>query len=152
MVKFPFAHAPRFTTFCRGKEEFILKAYELVLIFDPNLGEEKISEMLGKVEEKLKGFGGEIEKTDKLGIKRLASTFKKARKLTQGYYVIIFFNGEPTLPGQISANLKVTENIVRYSVLQAVPKKAPEIVEKPAEAETEAVNVGEIKEAGSGQS
>ncbi|MEA3493327.1 MAG: 30S ribosomal protein S6 [Candidatus Margulisiibacteriota bacterium] len=129
-----------------------MKAYELVLIFNPNLGEEKISEILGKIESKIKGFGGEVEKADKMGIKRLASTFKKAKKLTQGYYVVVFFSGEATLPGQISAYLKVTENIVRYSVLQAVPKEDPEIAGKPVEAEAEAVNVGEIREASSGQS
>lgn len=125
-----------------------MKAYELVLIFNPNLGEEKISEMIGKIEGKIKGFGGEVEKTDKMGIRRLASNFKKAKNLTQGYYAIIFFNGETTLPGQISAHLKVTENIVRYSVLLAVPKEEPKIAGKPAEAGAEAVNVGEIKEAG----
>jgi small subunit ribosomal protein S6 len=135
-----------------------LSSYELMMTFNPNLGEEKIFELVSKVEEKIKSFGGEIEKTDKWGVKKLASRFRNAKKLTQGYYVMVYFSGETTVPVQTQAFLKVTENIVRATILKAVPKQEVEVAEKPAESKeeeaVEAVNVGEIKEVkeSSGQS
>ena len=133
-----------------------MSPYELVLTLDPSLGEEKIEEIIGKTEEKIKSFGGEFEKVDKWGVRKLAATFKKAKKLTQGYFAVLFFSGEKTLPGSLQHFLKVNENIVRYSIVKAVPKpKEAEIAGTPVEKkEIEAVAVGEIKVAreGHGQS
>jgi small subunit ribosomal protein S6 len=121
-----------------------------MLSFDPNLGEEKIGELVSKIEDKAKSFGGEVERVERWGVKRLASTFKKARKLTQAYFVMVFIKGEKSLPGKLQSYLKVSENIVRYSILKGVPKPQVEISGKPVEAkgEIEAVDVGEIKEVG----
>jgi len=124
-----------------------LFSYELVVSFDPNLGEEKIGEMISKIEAKIKGFGGEIEKVDKWGVRKLASMIKKAKKLTQAYFVLIFFKGEKTVPGKVQNYLKVTEDIIRYSIFKGVPKQEAKIAGKPTEKEeVEAVDVGEIKE------
>jgi small subunit ribosomal protein S6 len=124
-----------------------LFSYELVVSFDHNLGEEKIGEMVSKIEAKIKGFGGEVEKVDRWGVRKLASMIKKARKLTQAYFVVVFFKGEKTIPGKVQSYLKVTEDIIRYSIFKGVPKQEAEIAGKPAEkGEVEAVNVGEIKE------
>lgn len=117
-----------------------MNSYEIILLFDSNLGEEKIGGIVSKIEGKIGSLGGELEKTDKWGVRNLPLRLQKARKLTQAYYVALFFKGESALPGKIQAYLKVTENIIRYSVMRAVPKAEPEIAAAP-----EAVNVGEIK-------
>lgn len=96
-----------------------MNPYELMLIFDPGLGEERIDQILLKVEDKIKNFGGEMLKTDKWGIKTLANAFKKARKLTQAYYAVVYFNGPSSLPASLQAYLKVTENVIRYSVYRS---------------------------------
>jgi small subunit ribosomal protein S6 len=125
-----------------------LRPYELFLLIDPNLGDEKIAEMIVKVEDKIKGWGGEIIKTDKWGLKKLASLVKKAKKLTQAYYTIIYFQSESTLPEKLRGYLKVTEHLVRYSVInsEATPQPAATAV-----AAAEAVFVGEIQGEGLGQ-
>ncbi|MFC1540557.1 30S ribosomal protein S6 [Candidatus Margulisiibacteriota bacterium] len=127
-----------------------MNSYELMMIFDPNLGEEKIAAMLSKVEAKIKSLKGEVEKTDKWGTRPLSSVMSRARKLKQGYYVVIYFKSETSAPGPLQAYLKVTENIVRYSVLKSVGMPPQEIKGSPTEGkdEIEAVNVGEIKGAG----
>ncbi len=127
-----------------------MNSYELMLLFDPNLGEEKIGGIVSKIEGKVKSLGGELEKTDKWGIRKLPSRIKKAKKLTQAYYVVIYFKGKTSLPGDLQSYLKVTENIIRYSILHGVAKPEAEIAGKPLEAkeEVEAVHIGEIKEAG----
>ena len=124
-------------------------SYELVVSFDPNLGEEKIGEMVSKIETKIKGFGGEVEKVDRWGIRKLASIIKKAKKLTQAYFVVVFFKGEKVLPGKVQSYLKVTEDIIRYSIFKGVPKQKVEIAGTPADkGAVEAVNGGEIKNLG----
>ena len=47
--------------------------------------------------------------------------------------------------------MKVTENVVRYSVLKASPKTEKNLEERPA-TEIEAVDIGEIKGEAGGQS
>lgn len=97
-----------------------MNPYELILIMDPRLGEEKIGQQIAKVEEKIRSLGGEVEKTEKWGTKALASMMKKVRNLTQGYYVLINFKGKGALPAELKENLKVNEHIVRYFLSKAV--------------------------------
>ncbi|MFH1826490.1 MAG: 30S ribosomal protein S6 [bacterium] len=126
-----------------------MQVYELMIMFDPNLGDEVIAGIISKIENKMKGFGAEITKTDKWGIKRLASIVKKDRKITQAYYVVIYFTSETSIPAQVQSYLKVTENIIRYSIAKEVAQPPPprEVPGAPiaSEAKVEAVNVGEIK-------
>jgi len=123
--------------------------YELIIIMDPAHGEEKIGLVVGKVEEKIKELGGQIDKTEKWGTRRLQSILMKAKRLTQGYYVLVRFQSPPALPNQLIGYLKVNENIIRYLISQAVEPDAvrPERAERKDISGTpiEAVAVGEIK-------
>jgi small subunit ribosomal protein S6 len=109
-----------------------------MLIFDPNLGEEKIKTLITKIEDKIKSLGGEITKTDNWGSKRLANTFQKARKMVFGVYVVVFFKALSGLPVQLTGYLKVTEDLARYSVYRAEELPAEPAEEKPAEKKEEA--------------
>jgi small subunit ribosomal protein S6 len=125
--------------------------YELILIMDPAHGEDKLGAVVTKVEDKIKELGGQIDKTEKWGTKRLQSIMMKAKRLTQGYYVLVRFSAPPATPNQLIAYLKVNEHIIRYLVSQAVKPDAPrpertgpgrrDIAGTPIDA----VAVGEIK-------
>lgn len=125
-----------------------MNSYELILIFDPNQGEERIEEDVSKIEDRIKNLGGELEKTDKWGVRKLAGRFKRAKKLTQAYYVVIYFRAESSLPGSLQSYLKVTENIIRYFICRAAEARMPvaEIEAAPA------VEVGEIEGRALGES
>ena len=123
-----------------------MSQYELTLLFDPNLGEEKITAVATKIEDKIKSLGAEIEKIDKWGVRRLASIIQKGRRIGQAYYIIVYFKGETSVAPALQGYLKVTENVLRYMISKAVPK-APEPPKKEVvkpEAEVSAVSVGEI--------
>mgnify|MGYP001575375826 CR=1 FL=1 len=62
-----------------------MNRYEMMLLIDPNLGDEKIGELITKIEDKIKSWGGEIEKTEKWGIRRLASKALNAKRLTRAF-------------------------------------------------------------------
>jgi small subunit ribosomal protein S6 len=113
---------------------------------DPGMGEEKVSQLTTKIEDKIKALGGEIEKTEKWGIKRLASMIKKAKSLTQGVYTMIRFNSPAAVPAEIKAYLKVNESVIRSFLSRAVilPEPRPDRREI-AGAPLAAVAVGEIK-------
>jgi small subunit ribosomal protein S6 len=135
------------------KEGFALNSYELVLIIDPNVGEEKGNAVVTKIEEKIKSLGGQVDKTDKWGIRRLASMIKSAKRLKQAYYVLVRFQAEPTVPAQLRSMMKVMEEVIRSNIARAVEVPVAEIEGAPIATAVEAVNVGEIKgEASVGQS
>ena len=96
-----------------------MNSYELLLIFDPRLGEEKIGQVVGKIEDKIKSLGGEPKKTEKWGVKRLPNLFKKAKTMPQVYYVMLFFEAPSKVPAGLQAYLKVNEDVFRYAVYRA---------------------------------
>ena len=124
--------------------------YELILIFDPSQGEDKIGAFVARVEEKIKSLGGEIEKTEKWGTRRLASMIKKAKTLTQAYYVLLRFKAPSQVPAEMRAFLKVAENVTRYFLSKAVIAIAPTRrvmpgQQAPAAPQPEVLDIGEIK-------
>jgi len=120
-----------------------VNSYELVMLFDPAQGEEKMGQLVSKIEGKIKDLGGSLSKTDKWGIRSLPVRLQRHQKLKQAYYVVIYFEAESSLPAKVQNTLKVTENIVRYSIMRAGPKPAVEAEAAPEG--VEAVEVGEIK-------
>lgn len=123
-----------------------MSPYELILLFDPNLGEEKISQVLGKIEDKVKSQGGEVDKVEKWGARRVASLVRKVKNMTQAYYVLVRFHGETNLPAELSSFLKVTEAVVRYFISRAVVMAPPQIQRREmGSAPANAIPVGEIE-------
>jgi len=123
------------------------------MIMDPILGEEKIGLIIDKISDKINSVKGEIDSIEKWGVRRLNSIFKKAKRQTNGYYVLIRLKGPANLPAEVKALLKVTENVTRYFLTNAfvqteAPVEKKEIVGTPLEP----VNVGEIKGEAVGES
>lgn len=121
-----------------------MNPYELILLFDPVLGEDKIGTVITKIEDKIKAAGGQIDRTEKWGVRRLASMMKKAKKLTQAYYTLIRFNSPSSAPAELRAYLRVNENVVRSYISRAVELPLP-VEEKIEGKAIEAVEIGEIK-------
>jgi len=123
-----------------------LKSYELMVLINPIVGEAAIEGLIKKIEDKIIALGGEVKKTDKWGIKKLQSDFKNVKNLKNAFYVLFYFDALPSVPLPLKAYLKVTEHLVRFSVMLAVPKDEREVEVKPLE-------IPEIKvEADGGQS
>ena len=57
--------------------------------------------------------GGEIEKTDVWGKRRLAYAIDYK---WEGFYVLVIFNASPELPRELERNLRNDERIMRYMV------------------------------------
>lgn len=118
-----------------------MKKYEIVCVFNPTTAVDKIDDILSKMEKKIKDGGGTLEKTDKIGTRQLNYAFKKFNKTREGYYTITYFSSEGDLITKLNSMLRITEEIMRYSIilsrseqLEKVEVELPgaEIEEKPA--------------------
>jgi small subunit ribosomal protein S6 len=110
-----------------------LKPYEAIIIFNPATSEDKIDASVAKFEKKIKDGGGTEIVTAKWGTRKLASPMKKGKKATDGFYILINFNGEGKTPNELKSLLNVSEEIIRYSVVCARPAEEAEPKEEKVE-------------------
>lgn len=95
-----------------------MRKYETIFILRPSLEEEKRNEII----EKFKGIiaaDGEIEKVEEWGNKRLAYEIEKLR---DGYYVHVNFKANPTLPKELERNFKISDDVIRFIVINLEDK------------------------------
>ncbi|MCD4713069.1 MAG: 30S ribosomal protein S6 [Clostridiales bacterium] len=95
-----------------------MRKYETIFILRPSLEEEKRNEII----EKFKGIiaaDGEIEKVEEWGNKRLAYEIEKLR---EGYYVHVNFKANPTLPKELERNFKISDDVIRFIVINLEDK------------------------------
>ena len=103
--------------------------YELVVITKPEIAEDKEKAVLGKVDEVIKKFEGEIVEFESWGKKRLAYVIKKEVK---GCYSYWFCKALPAAISEIERTLKLNDDVLRFLTIKLTPKD----VEKMKEAKT----------------
>ena len=82
--------------------------YEVMFIIDAALEEEKKNATVETVQSII-AADGEVEKVDVWGMKKLAYPIEKKE---EGYYVVVDFKGNPTLPKELDRRLKSSEKTV----------------------------------------
>lgn len=87
--------------------------YEVVYILDPAMGEEAIASMVEKFKA-LVETQGTVTEVDEWGKRRLAYPIND---LTEGYYVLMTFAAEPSLPAELDRVLKITEGVMRSMII-----------------------------------
>jgi small subunit ribosomal protein S6 len=92
-----------------------MRNYETLFIIDPNLDVEGIKNLVEKFKGLIETNGGEITNLDEWGKRRLAY---KVENLTEGYYVLINFEGEPAVAQDLERVFKITDGIVRYLIIR----------------------------------
>jgi len=112
--------------------ENISNSYETLFVVDPDLTEEATSAMVEKFT-KLIADNGEIESVDEWGKRKLAYPINDK---PEGYYVLVNFKSEPSLPSELERIFGITEGIMRSIVIRHEEKKPR--AKKAAPAKTEA--------------
>ena len=108
------------------------KKYELVCIFDPQLGDAAFEPLVEKYEAQLKAVGAEIVNIDRWGLRKMAYTSAGLKQRQQGFYVLYQFTAESDSMGDgLLHELKMDEGVLRH-LLDTVPTG-----DRPAERSSE---------------
>ena len=90
-----------------------MNKYEAMYVITPELEDEAVKGIIEKYTGIITANGGEIEKVDEWGKRRLAYTIDYK---TEGYYVLVTFSSPAEAPAELERNLKNDERIMRYKV------------------------------------
>ncbi len=92
-----------------------MRQYELVYVMNPDAGEEAVNGLHARVEEIVTSRGGQIDKTDNWGRRRLAYEIDRHK---EGTYVLELFSGPAELVAELDRRLKVADDILRYLIVR----------------------------------
>ena len=87
--------------------------YEVMFVIDPAIEDDKKEATI----EAVKGIiaaEGEVGNADVWGMKKLAYPIQKK---SEGYYVVIEFKAQPTLPKELDRRLKISDNVNRHMIV-----------------------------------
>lgn len=87
--------------------------YEVMFILDPALEDDK-KEAAVEVVKEIIAAEGEVKNVDIWGMKKLAYPIQKKM---EGYYVVIEFAAQPTLPKELDRRLKISDDVMRHLIV-----------------------------------
>jgi small subunit ribosomal protein S6 len=90
-----------------------LRTYEALFIVNPELEDDAIQAVVNAVEQLITGNGGAIVRSEIWGRRRLAY---KVKKFTEGCYVLLRFQAEPTFNARLETYFRLQDPIIRYLV------------------------------------
>lgn len=95
-----------------------MRNYEIAFIVHPDLEEAAFNEVLDKVKGWIAEAGGTVTNVDLWGKKKLAY---EIRKQSEGQYVFVQAEMEPSTLSELERNLRLQESIMRFMVSVALP-------------------------------
>lgn len=92
-----------------------MRHYEVMVILDPTLDERTVAPSLETFLNVIRTSGGNVEKVDIWGKRRLAFEIKKH---AEGIYAILDVNAEPDAVKELDRQLSLQESVLRTKVLR----------------------------------
>ena len=100
-----------------------MNQYEVMYVIDAALEDGARVELINRFSELVKKNGGEIDRVDEWGKRRLAYAINYK---TEGNYVLMYIKGPSELPRELERNMQISDSVLRYLVVRyegAVPAK-----------------------------
>jgi small subunit ribosomal protein S6 len=89
--------------------------YEILFIIKGSLEDEAKEEAIKRYQEAIVAGGGNIEKTDKWGMRKFAYPINH---MNEGYYVLINFSAPSELPKELDRQMRISDDIVRSMIVK----------------------------------
>jgi len=89
--------------------------YEILLLLDPELEEERQSEIVARVRENVQQADGTWERHEPWGRRKLAYEIDRR---SDGFYHLLEFEAEPATLDEISRVLKITDGVLRHMAVR----------------------------------
>lgn len=86
----------------------------MMYIIPSQSSDEEKEALIAQVNGMIEKDGGKIESVERVGNKKLAYEINKKR---EGYYVLVNFTAESSVPNKLGALLSITSNIMRYIIV-----------------------------------
>ncbi|MBJ7602688.1 MAG: 30S ribosomal protein S6 [Candidatus Dormibacteraeota bacterium] len=93
----------------------MLRDYEILYIVRPELDEEQLQSAIGSVDRLIQSVGGQGQKTDIWGRRRLAY---EVDRLREGHYVLTDFQLDPQRMPEMEATLKISDTVFRHLIVR----------------------------------
>lgn len=90
-----------------------MNKYEVMFVIDSILEDDKKEEVIETVKEII-AADGTVGKVDVWGMRKLAYPIEKKN---EGYYVVVEFEANPTLPKELDRRLKISDAIIRHIII-----------------------------------
>lgn len=92
-----------------------MRQYELMIILDPEVDERTVAPSLDKLLAVVKTGGGEIDKVDIWGKRRLAYDINKR---SEGIYAVVNMTATPELAKELDRQLGLNESVLRTKLIR----------------------------------
>ena len=88
-----------------------MNQYEVMYVIDPTLEDSARIELINRFSDLVKKNGGEVDRVDEWGKRRLAYAIQYK---TEGYYVLMYIKAPAELPREIERNMQISDAVLRY--------------------------------------
>ena len=88
-----------------------MRIYEELFIVRPDATDEEIDPLIDQLSTVVTSKGGEIQKTDKWGVRKLAY---RVQKRNEGYYVLMTFAAGPEVVKEVERRLRVADMVLKF--------------------------------------
>ena len=88
-----------------------MNQYEVMYVIDPALEDSARVELINRFSDFVKKNGGEVDRVDEWGKRRLAYAIQYK---TEGYYVLMYIKAPADLPREIERNMQISDSVLRY--------------------------------------
>jgi small subunit ribosomal protein S6 len=105
-----------------------LRDYEILYIVRADLDDDKVQDIIKRVNTLIEKAGGSLERTNVWGKRKLAYEVKHQK---EGSYVLQDFQIGPDRVPELEAALKITEEVLRHLVVRKPEKPTPTPVAPP---------------------
>jgi len=92
-----------------------MQNYELVTIISPEVDDERMLEVVDKMNQLISDKEGVVEETERWGMKKLAYPIKR---FMEGNYIVTRFKLEPKFVKELETNLRASEEVLRHLVVK----------------------------------
>ena len=90
--------------------------YELVVIYNPEIGDDAVPNSIQRVEHGITSRGGEVTDSNHWGRRRLAYPIKRHM---EGNYVVSQVKLDPAQVPDLEASLRISEDVIRHLIIRA---------------------------------
>jgi len=92
-----------------------MSQYEVMYIIDATLEDSARVELIERFSDLVKKNGGEIDRVDEWGKRRLAYAINYK---TEGYYVLMYIKAPADLPKELERNFQINDRVLRSLVIR----------------------------------